>query len=103
MKIIKLLSEKIEEEICDAKDYVKMALEYRDEYPEMSRSLFNISNQEMEHMNLLHGEVTQIIKRYRETNGEPPAEMMAVYDYLHKKQIENAAEVKAMQNMYKES
>ena len=103
MKIIEILSEKIEEEICDAKSYVDMALKYKDEYPELSRTLYNISTQEMEHMNLLHGEVTAIIKRYRDMKGEPPAEMMAVYDYLHKKQIEKATEVKTMQAMYKES
>lgn len=103
MKIIETLSNKIEEEICDATSYVKMAMEYKEEYPELSRTLYNISTQEMEHMNLLHGEVTQIIKRYRDTNGEPPADMMAVYDYLHKKQIEKSLEVKMLQNMYKEA
>jgi len=103
MKIIETLSHKIEEELCDAKSYVTMAMEYKEEYPELSRTLYNISTQEMEHMNLLHGEVTQIIKRYRETQGEPPADMMAVYDYLHKKQIEKSLEVKTLQTMYKES
>ena len=103
MKIIETLSHKIEEEVCDAKSYVTMAMEYKEEYPELSRTLYNISTQEMEHMNLLHGEVTQIIKRYRETNGEPPADMMAVYEYLHKKQIEKSLEVKTLQTMYKES
>lgn len=103
MKIIETLSHKIEEELCDAKSYITMAMEYKDEYPELSRTLYNISTQEMEHMNLLHGEVTQIIKRYRETNGEPPADMLAVYDYLHKKQIEKTLEVKTLQTMYKES
>ena len=103
MKIIETLSHKIEEELSDAKGYVTMAMEVKDEYPELSRTLYNISTQEMEHMNLLHGEVTQIIKRYRETQGEPPADMMAVYDYLHKKQIERSLEVKTLQTMYKES
>lgn len=103
MKVIKILSEKIKEEICDAKSYVNMALEYKDEYPELSRTLYNLSTQEMEHMNLLHNEVAAIIKRYRDTNGEPPVEMMAVYEYLHKDQIEKAAEVKVLQNMYKET
>lgn len=103
MKIIKILSDKIKEEICDAKSYASMALEYKDEWPELSRTLYNISTQEMEHMNLLHNEVTAIIKKYRETKGDPPVEMMAVYDYLHKEQIEKAAEVKTLQNMYKET
>ena len=61
----------------------------------------NISLQEMEHMNLLHNEVTDLIKKYREQNGEPPADMMAIYNYLHEEQIEKAAEVKTMQSMYK--
>lgn len=103
MKIIEILSEKIEEEVCDAKSYIKLAIDYKEEYPELSRTLYTLSTQEMEHMNLLHNEVTEIIKRYRETKGDPPADMLAVYEYLHKKQIEKAADVKVMQNMYKES
>ena len=103
MKIIKVLSEKIKEEICDAKSYAKMAIEYKEEWPELSRTLYNISTQEMEHMNLLHNEVVSIIKKYRETKGDPPVEMMAVYDYLHKEQIDMAAEAKTLQNMYKDS
>ena len=103
MKIIKVLSEKIEEEVCDAKAYVKMAIEYKEEYPELSRDLYNLSMQEMDHMNILHNDVTELIRRYRETNGEPPADMMAVYDYLHKEQIDKTLEVRTLQSMYKES
>ena len=103
MKIIKILSEKIGEEICDAKAYAKMAIEYKDEYPDLSRDFYNLSLQEMDHKNVLHNEVVELIRRYRETNGEPPADMMAVYDYLHKESIEKALEVKMLQSMYKES
>ena len=103
MKVIKVLSEKIKEELCDAKSYAKMAIEYKEEYPELSRTLYSLSTQEMEHMNKLHGEVTEIIRKYREQNGEPPADMLAVYEYLHKEQIDMAVEVKTMQAMYKES
>ena len=103
MKVIKILSEKIEEEIKDAKEYADMSIRYKEDYPELSRTLYNLSLQEMDHMNLLHNEVTVIIRKYRETNGDPPAEMLAVYDYLHNRQIEKALEVKTLQNMYKES
>ena len=103
MKIIKILSEKIEEEINDAKAYEELAIKLKEEYPELSWTLNNLSGQEMEHMNILHNEVTELIRKYRETNGEPPADMLAVYDYLHKRQIEKAIEVKSMQAMYKET
>ena len=103
MKIIKILSNKITEETCDAKSYAKLALQYKEEYPELSRTFYNLSTQEMDHMNKLHVEVTEIIRKYREQNGEPPADMMAVYEYLHDEQIDKAAEVKTLQTMYKES
>ena len=103
MKIIEILSEKIDEEINDAKSYIEMSIKYKEEYPELSRTLANISAQEMEHMNLLHNEVVILIKKYRETKGEPPADMLAVYNYLHKKQVEKSAQVRMMQNAYKES
>ena len=103
MKVIKVLSNKITEEIHDAKDYAKLSIEYKESYPELSRTLYTLSTQEMEHMNKLHAEVTEIIREYREQNGEPPADMMAVYEYLHNEQIEKALEVKTLQAMYKES
>ena len=103
MKIIKVLSEKITEEICDAKAYAKLSLEYKDEYPDLARDFYNLSLQEMDHKTILHNRATEIIRKYREQEGEPPAEMLAVYDYLHKEQIEKALEVKTLQTMYKES
>ena len=103
MKLIQTLSEKIEDEVLDAKEYAEMAIKYKEEYPELSRTLFTISTQELEHMNMLHNEVAAIIQKYRATNGEPPADMMAVYEYLHNRQIEKASEARTLQAMYRES
>ena len=103
MKIIETLSERINEEIADAKFYVDMALSVKSEYPSLAKVLYNISEEEMEHMRMIHGAAEEIIKTYRERNGDPPPEMLAVYDYLHKKSMDCAADVKMRQAMYKES
>jgi rubrerythrin len=101
MKIIKKLSAFIEDEIEGAEDYAKCALKYRDERPDLARMFYNMANQEMGHMNELHSAVVNIIAEYRQRDGEPPAPMMAVYDYLHEKHIEEAAKVKSLIDMYK--
>ena len=103
MKIIEKLSDKISEEIRDAKSYAQMALENKEQNPELSRTLYELSTEEMGHMSKLHGAVADIIEQYRKTTGEPPASMLAVYDYLHKQQIEKASKVKTLQAMYKEN
>ena len=96
MKIIEKLSNMIDEEIADAKKYAMCFLEYKDSDPELSRMFMTLSNEELGHMNKIHEQVVRIIKKYREEKGEPPADMMAIYNYLHKRSIEHVAEVKAL-------
>ena len=97
------MSEYIEDEIGDATKYAKLALEWKDKKKELADVFFMLSNEEMKHMQALHNEVVKLIEESRKTNGEPPASMMAVYDYLHKKQIDHAAEAKSYQAMYREA
>ena len=101
MKIIEWLSDKIEEEIHDAECYAKKAMMLKDERPKLADTLMKISEEEMRHMALLHNEVVDIIEDYRRKEGEPPSDMLAIYEYLHKKQIEKSANVKAMQTQYR--
>nr|DAR03194.1 MAG TPA: NEUTROPHIL-ACTIVATING PROTEIN A, four-helix bundle, METAL TRANSPORT [Caudoviricetes sp.] len=101
MKLIEKLSAMVDEEIEDAKKYAKCALKYKDERPALAKTFFDLSGEEMRHMSMLHAEVEAVIQKYRQEHGEPPTAMLAVYDYLHGKQIEKAKEVKDYQAMYR--
>lgn len=101
MKIIEWLSEEIEDELHGAKCYAKKALELKESYPEIADGLWMMSNEEMKHMQTLHTMVTKVINDYREEKGEPPAAMLAVYNYLHEKAIDKAKDVKILQDMYR--
>lgn len=103
MKLIRDLQELIEDEIHDVKKYAKMATELKDEHPALAQTLFNISVQEDGHQAAIHNEVVKIIEEHRRTHGDPPATMMAVYDYLHKRSIDKLAEARLCQEMYKKA
>jgi len=100
MKIIQKLSDQIAEEISDAESYARCALKHKDDYPELSRLYNLLSSDEMGHADRLHKAAVEIIEEHKKTVGPPPPAMQAVYDYLHEKQIEKAAEVRNLQAMY---
>ena len=103
MKIIKVMSEKIKEELKDAEAYIDLATEWKKDQPEAADLFAELSAEEMGHVDKLHKGVTELITAYRQTNGEPPAGMMEIYNYLHEQQIENAMRVKVKQRMYEEA
>lgn len=101
MKEIKVLSDKIEDEIRDAEEYARLALSCKEKDPASAELYYKLSNEEIGHMNLLHTRVVALIDAYRKEHGEPPEGMMLVYDILHQKHIENLAIVKGLLALYK--
>ena len=103
MTIIKCLSEKIEEELHDAGEYVDLAMRWKHDEPDTAEVFYELSTEEMGHVDKLHKEVTELIEDYRRDHGDPPAGMMALYEYLHEKHIAEAMQVRIRQGMYKEA
>lgn len=101
MTIIKKIADMIEEELEGAEHYAKCAVKYKDDHPTLAKTFYDISTDEMRHVGLLHGEVVAIIEEHRRTHGEPPAAMLAVWDYLHDKHIDKSNEVRMLQSQYR--
>ena len=100
MNIIKTISEKIEDELHDAAEYVDLAMQHKNDHPEVAEVFYQLSVEEMGHMEKLHATVQTLIKKYREEHGEPPKEMLVLYDYLHEKHMNTATQIKVKQGMY---
>jgi ferritin len=101
MKIIKCLSEKIEDELNDAQEYIDLAMRWKEDEPDTAEVFYTLSLEEMGHVDKLHKEVTDLIADYRTKHGEPPKDMMTLYDYLHEKHIGRATQIKVKQGMFK--
>ena len=100
MKIIKCLSEDIECTLDMAEENAKKAIMYKEEYPMAAKAFYAKSITLMDSIKPLHDAVVALIEGYRKEKGEPPAPMMAIYNYMHERQINQAAGVKALQDMY---
>lgn len=101
MKIIQEIEDNIHDELKSGKKYIKCALKYKDENPKLGDMYYQLSIDTMLSVDRLHKMVVAIIEEYRLKNGEPPKEMLAVYNYLHDKEIEKSKTIKNMQSMYK--
>ena len=102
MKIIEHLSDRINEEIDGACNYAKLALKYKEERPQLAQTFYNLTVDEMKHIDMLHDEVVKIINDHKATGAEVPVEMQAVYDYVHAKQIDRVHNIKVYMDQYKD-
>lgn len=62
MKIIKCLSELIEEELNDACKYVDLAMKWKADEPDTADVFYELSLAEMDHMDKLHNEAAELIE-----------------------------------------
>ena len=100
MKIIKCLADQIADELEDAQKYIELAMKWKAEQPETADLFYELSTEELGHMEKLHDAVQELIKKYQEEEGEPPQDMMTLYNYLHEKHKEEATTIKVKQGMY---
>lgn len=101
MEVIKHLVELMDGELHDAKSSAKDALIYKAEYPSLAQMLYDRSNDELRHFASIQNEAQKIMAEWRKKHGDHDSKMIALYDYLHEKHIERAAEVKNYQSQFR--
>ena len=101
MKIIRCLSELIEEELEDAGKYIDLASKWKEDEPQIAALFAELSTEEMGHVDKLHRAVSEKITEHKARNGDPPREMMVLYDYLHDRHIAEATKIRIRQNMFR--
>ena len=102
MKIIKDVSQDIESALDLAEHYAKQAILLETNYPALAQHYLGASSQVLDIMKNFHNDIVNIINDYRKTEGEPPAPMQVMYDYIHERLINKAAAVKNLQTMFKQ-
>lgn len=102
MLIIKKLSKMIKEEICDAEKYANLAIQYKEEDKTLADMFYDLANEELKHMNLIHAQVVRLINAQKASKGAPPEGMQMIYDYLHEEQMDDVKRIRVTLSMYKE-
>lgn len=96
MKEIKLLSKHIREELQDAENYAKLALRYKDDDRSLSQAFEKLAGQELDHADILHAQAARLIKDKKENGTEPPASMLAVWNWEHENMIDCVSKIKIL-------
>lgn len=101
MKKIANIVKEMREEISGAEHYAKQATKYKDDDKALADVYIAIANQELEHVDRLHTQVTRIIQAYKSEKGNPPEAMMAIWNFEHEDMIEKVSRIKALIEIYK--
>lgn len=94
--IIRCLVEQMDEELEDAKRYVRNAIEYRSSRKALSDVYLSLGKEEVSHFLRLNDQASQIIEAARQANKMPSAAMMELYNYEHDKIMSAYAEIKVL-------
>ncbi len=95
--------DRIDDEIDDAEKYAKDALDSKQSGNlSLAELSFKLSNEELGHMNLLHAQIVAMIEAYKKEKGEPPPDMLRMYNIFHKKHIERVGAVRGLLALYKD-
>lgn len=91
---IRMIVDRIPEELSDAQYYANLAELYKETDPTFSRTLAELANAELGHADKLHAQSVTVIDGYRKEYGEPDARMLKRFNERHIRCVEKANSIK---------
>lgn len=98
MRVIKVLSKQIEEELEDSNKYIDSALTYKTQFPKLAETYIELANEEIGHAERLYKQVVSLIS---EIQVEIPKFMQELWEEKHIELITKTAELKTKIELYK--
>ena len=93
MKAIQIIIDHMDDTLEEAHSYYKDYVLFKDEFPKMSSLALEMANVHLNLYNKWHEVVVSMISDYKSKSGELPPTMKALYDYEHKKLVEEFDEL----------
>jgi hypothetical protein len=103
MKILTHLIEKAHDTMDEVEWYGEKALHYKTDHKSLADVYNKIAEMHITIYDMLHKEMVNLIDEHKRMGHTPSPEMLAIYDYEHKKLIKEFAEAKALVDEYKKS
>lgn len=96
-----MIADDIKDELNGAEHYAKLATQYKLEDKALADTYANMAMAELEHVDKLHTQAARVIKESRAAGATPPAGMMEVWDFEHRRHIDSVAKIKMLLEMYR--
>lgn len=101
MRIIKKMAEQIGNEVDGVLEYAMDALEYKKTRPDLAETYHRIAIQEIQHADLLHAKLVQIVQEAESMNGgDYVVEMKDKWEELHRDIVSKMAKAKMYNSLY---
>lgn len=100
MKLIKKITEMMDEELSGAEAYAELAIEYKDHYPELSKTFYEIAVMELSHADMLHAQAAKLIEKRRQAHDGHSESMDLICEWIHEHKEKQSKRVKETLSEY---
>ena len=103
MKILVELIKKENDTMDEIEWYAEKAHHYRTTHKELADTFIKVADAHVDIYKNLHDRMVELIAEERKKGVQPPAEMLAIWNYEHERLVKNFSEVKFLVEDYKKS